>query len=110
MVAAGYSPSVRLFEAATCGTALLSDRWDGIETLLEPGREIALVEDADDVLAMLLSTREAERRRMAEHARRRVLAEHTAAHRAESLERFILQAMARRPRAETTQKGTEVVA
>src|SRR6185437_7263917 len=37
MAAAGYSPSVRLFEAGACGVPIISDRWNGIETILEPG-------------------------------------------------------------------------
>jgi methyltransferase (TIGR04290 family) len=40
MVAAGFSPSVRLFEAAACGTPIISDAWPGLATLFEPGREI----------------------------------------------------------------------
>ena len=32
MVEAGYSPSVRLFEAAGCGAAIISDSWPGLET------------------------------------------------------------------------------
>src|SRR5690606_37976070 len=50
MIAAGWSPSVRLFEAAACATPIVSDRWAGIETLLEPGREIVLADGPTDVL------------------------------------------------------------
>lgn len=87
MIAAGWSPSVRLFEAAACGTPILSDRWAGIETLLVPGREILLVDDTADVLAAL-AIGEQERLRIAERARERILAEHTAAHRAAELEGY----------------------
>ncbi len=90
MVAAGWSPSVRLFEAAACGTPIVSDRWAGLETLLEPGREIMLADDADAVVALLCDMPEAERQAVAERARARALAEHTAAHRAEGLERDLL--------------------
>ncbi len=31
MVMAGYSPSVRLFEAAACGAAIVSDNWPGLD-------------------------------------------------------------------------------
>ena len=86
MVAAGWSPSVRLFEAAACGTPIVSDRWDGLDALLEPGREIALADDADAVVAILDGTGEDERRAIAGRARDRVLAEHTAAHRAAGFE------------------------
>ncbi len=86
MIEAGWSPSVRLFEAAACGTPILSDRWAGIDSLFEPGREIDIVDDADGVVAILRDTPERERQAMASLARARVLAEHTAAHRAERFE------------------------
>jgi spore maturation protein CgeB len=95
MVEAGWSPSVRLFEAAACGTPIISDSWDGIETLFVPGVEIALVRTTSDVLHMLVHTGEAERRAMGERARQRVLSQHTAAHRAEELERHALEALDR---------------
>ena len=88
MVEAGWSPSVRLFEAAACGVPVVSDGWDGLDTFFEPGREILVAEDADDVLAHL-ELPEAARRAIGERARRRVLAEHTAEHRARELERHV---------------------
>ncbi len=90
MVAAGFSPSVRLFEAAACGTPIVSDRWDGIEAIFRPGEEILLARDEHDVLAFLLDMTDAERRSVAAGARARVLAAHTAAHRAAALERYAL--------------------
>ncbi|MBC5781620.1 glycosyltransferase [Ramlibacter sp. USB13] len=86
MIAAGWSPSVRLFEAAACATPIISDRWPGIESLLVPHQEILLVDRTADVLDILRRCGEDERLRMAERARRRILAEHTAAHRAAELE------------------------
>jgi spore maturation protein CgeB len=91
MVQAGWSPSVRLFEAAACGTPIISDRWAGIETLLVPGREIVLADTAADVLAVLRDMTEDDRMAMAERARRRILAEHTAAHRAAQLVGYALE-------------------
>jgi spore maturation protein CgeB len=85
MVAAGWSPSVRLFEAAACGTPIVSDRWQGIEDVLVPGREIVLADSTQDALAVLRGWGEDERLRLAERARARILAEHTAAHRAAQL-------------------------
>jgi spore maturation protein CgeB len=82
MVAAGWSPSVRLFEAAACGVPVISDRWDGLEAFFEPGREILIAEDADDVCRHL---REGDRA-VGTRARARVLAEHTAEQRAAELE------------------------
>lgn len=84
MAAMGYCPSGRLFEAAACATAILSDVWPGLEQFFEPGREILLARDRDDVLAAL-SRGDGELRRIGEAARERVFAEHTAAHRAAEL-------------------------
>jgi spore maturation protein CgeB len=89
MVSAGWSPSVRLFEAAACGTPVVSDVWPGLETFFEPGREILLARTADEVLDVLCHGAEAERRAMGEAARARVLREHTAAHRAAALESYV---------------------
>jgi spore maturation protein CgeB len=93
MIRAGYSPSVRLFEAAACGTPIISDIWDGIGTLLAPGCEIVLAKGPSDVLDVLGTWSEAQRKAMSGAARQRILAEHTAAHRAASMERDLLDAM-----------------
>lgn len=89
MVAAGWSPSVRLFEASACGAAILSDRWPGLEEFLEPGREILLPRTADDVATILQDTPEAEREAMGKRARERILAQHTSEHRAEQFEQVV---------------------
>jgi spore maturation protein CgeB len=94
MIRAGWSPSVRLFEAGACGTPVLSDRWDGLETLLVPEREILLPDGPDDVLGLLRGRSEAERRRLGAAARAAILARHTAAARAGELERFLGEARA----------------
>ncbi len=89
MVRAGFSPSVRLFEAAACGSPVISDRWNGIEDVLAPGTEILLADGADDVLRVLLDPDEAARDRQAAAARHRILAAHTAEHRAAQLETML---------------------
>jgi spore maturation protein CgeB len=88
MVESGWSPSVRLFEAAACGTPILSDPWPGLEAFFQPGREILLVRSTDDVVRRLRETFDSERLAIAQRARQRVFAEHTSGHRAESLERY----------------------
>jgi spore maturation protein CgeB len=93
MIRAGWSPSVRLFEAAACGTPIISDRWPGLESLLVPHQEILLVDRTVDVLDILQRCGEDERLRLAERARRRILAQHTAAHRAEELESHATELM-----------------
>ena len=83
---AGWSPSVRLFEAAACAVPVISDRWPGLAELFTPGDEILLADDTRDVLAYLAEISDEERRAIGHRARRRVLAEHSATHRAEQLE------------------------
>lgn len=92
MVAAGYSPSVRLFEAGACGVPIISDRWDGIESLFQPDREILLADSADDVLRYLLDIPEEKRMAVGERAREVILAEHTPQSRAAQLERYYHEA------------------
>jgi spore maturation protein CgeB len=92
MIRAGWSPSVRLFEAAACSTPIVSDYWDGLETFFEPGRDILIARSADDTATYLHEMGEDERRRLGERARARVLAQHTAVHRAEELERYVAEA------------------
>jgi spore maturation protein CgeB len=93
MIRAGFSPSVRLFEAAACKTPIISDIWQGLETLLAPDREIVLAQGSDDVIEALNTWPEVRRMALGDAAHRRILAEHTAAHRAEALESGLLEAM-----------------
>ena len=95
MIAAGWSPSVRLFEAAACATPIVSDWWAGLDSVLEPGREILVAESGDDVLRALRDLPEADRRALGAAARARVLAHHTAAHRAAEFEGYADEALAR---------------
>jgi spore maturation protein CgeB len=90
MVAAGWSPSVRLFEAGACATPVISDRWEGIETFFEPGREIVLADGADEVVQRLTSADDTST--IGRAARQRVLSAHTSAHRAAEFERDIEEA------------------
>ena len=84
MVAAGWSPSVRLFEAGACGTPVISDIWVGLDQLF-PAEAIVLAGDTADVTRTLRETTQSQRNVMAAAARRHVLAEHTAAARAGEL-------------------------
>jgi spore maturation protein CgeB len=94
MLTAGWSPSVRLFEAAACAVPAISDRWDGLEAFFEPGAEIVVADAAEDVLGALAGIDDARRRAIGRRARERVLAEHTAGHRAAELEQHVTAAMA----------------
>lgn len=86
---AGFSPSVRLFEAAACGTPIISDYWDGLDSFFQFDTEIFVARSTRDVLHYLYEIPEAERKATAARARARVLQEHTAAHRAHQLEKYV---------------------
>ena len=86
MVATGHAPSVRLFEAAACGTPILSDSWPGLDSFFPLGSELLTVESADDVAAALHDIPEAERLAIAARARARCLEHHTADARVDQLE------------------------
>ncbi|MBA4136257.1 MAG: glycosyltransferase [Opitutus sp.] len=89
MIAAGYSPSVRLFEAAACGTPIISDYWPGLEELFLPGREVLLGRTSGEVLSYLRELSAEDARAIGEAAREKVMTAHTAAHRAAELEKHL---------------------
>jgi len=84
----GWCPSGRLFEAAACGTPIISDWWEGLDEFFVPESEIFIATSAEDVLAVLQSD-DAQLSRIAHAARERVLAEHTGAQRAVQFEEII---------------------
>lgn len=94
MIAAGYSPSVRLFEAAACGVPIITDYWEGLDSFFTLGTEILLARSSEDVLGILRDISPAQARQIGEAARDRVLAHHTAAHRAEELETYLMEVLA----------------
>jgi spore maturation protein CgeB len=85
---AGYSPSVRLFEAAACGIPILTDVWAGLSCFFEPGSEILPVSNRSEVAGYLRMSPE-QRAVVAERARRRTLKQHTAAVRAAEFDRYV---------------------
>jgi spore maturation protein CgeB len=86
MVRNGWSPATRLFEAAGAAACQITDAWEGIEAFLEPGREILVARDGAEVAAHVAALTPARSRAIGEAAYRRVLAEHTYAHRAALVE------------------------
>ena len=109
MIEAGYSPSVRLFEAGACGCPVLSDAWNGLDTLFQSDREIIICADSTDALAAL-DMPEATRRAIAKAYRRRVLAEHTGEHRARELEDYLASAQKKDRAARVPAEIGEIVA
>lgn len=93
MIDAGFSPSLRIFEAAACGTPIISDYWENLESFFQPDEEILFARSAEEVLACLRDIGEDERLRIGANARRRILNEHSAEHRAFELESYVMEAM-----------------
>lgn len=89
MVEAGYSPSVRLFEASACGVPIISDAWLGLDRFLTSGEEILLPQDAYEVIQILTTMPDEERSRIGRNARERILAQHRAEHRAVEFEAIV---------------------
>jgi spore maturation protein CgeB len=92
MVEWGYSPSVRLFEAAGCACPIVSDYWPGLNDVLEIGSEVLEADTGSDVISFLRDMDDAELTTIGKRARERVLAEHTADCRAEQFEKYVAEA------------------
>lgn len=89
MVALGWSPSVRLFEAAACETPIISDAWDGLSDLLPEDDAILIANGSEDVVQVLTGVDDARRRHLAATAAGIVRAGHTGLARARELVRII---------------------
>lgn len=92
MAEMGHCPSGRLFEAAACGAPVLSDAWDGLEAFFTPGEEILVARTTEETIAAVDRPRP-ELAAIGRRARERTLAEHTADHRAQELERALAAAL-----------------
>ena len=88
MIKAGFSPSVRLFEAAACGVPIISDYWEGLTSLFEEGKEILIARCADDVLNYFTIS-DQNRIAIGQRCREEVLKNHTAKARAGELLTYI---------------------
>ncbi len=89
MITAGWSPSVRLFEASACGATILSDAWPGLEEFFTAGEQILLPADATEVSYLLKNLSDSDRVAIGARARDRILEEHTSTHRAEQFEDIV---------------------
>ena len=89
MAANGWSPATRMFEAAGAGACPISDNWEGIDEFLDPGREVLVADSGKAVAALVDGLSVDVASRVGEAARKRVLAEHTYANRAEQVERIL---------------------
>lgn len=105
MIAAGHSPSVRLFEAAACETPIVSDRWEGLDTFFRPGREILLPEGANEVVQILRDMPETRRLAIATGGASRIRGRHDAHARATQLEDYLVEACERLATGGTARAG-----
>ncbi|MDB4968999.1 MAG: hypothetical protein JWN44_4688 [Myxococcales bacterium] len=85
----GFSPATRVFEAAGAGACVITDAFAGVEQFLEPDREILVAHDGAEVASQLARLSPERAREIGEAARRRVLSQHTYAHRAAELEALL---------------------
>ncbi len=89
MIAAGWSPSVRLFEASACGAAIISDAWPGLDEFFTPGEQILLPATPAETARLLRDLTDSDRAAIGARARERILDEHTSSHRAEQFESIV---------------------
>jgi spore maturation protein CgeB len=94
MARTGFSPPTRIFEAAGAGACLITDAWDGIEQFLEPGAEVLVASDGEEVAELVAQLEPDDASQIAAAARARILAHHTYERRARQVD-ALLEGVAR---------------
>src|SRR3712207_5632007 len=85
----GFSPATRVFEAAGAAACLITDAWEGIEQFLTPDEEVLVARDGQDVAEHVRALSPERARQIGQAALRRILAEHTYAHRGEQVDEIL---------------------
>jgi spore maturation protein CgeB len=85
----GFSPATRVFEAAGAGACLITDAWEGIELFLEPGREVLVARDGEEVAEHVRGLSADRAKQVGDAALARVRGEHTYAHRVDQVESLL---------------------
>jgi spore maturation protein CgeB len=85
----GFSPATRVFEAAGAGACIITDKWEGIEFFMEPGSEILVAGNAEEAATLLASLTAERAKAIGLAGKRRILSEHTYAHRALQFENIL---------------------
>jgi spore maturation protein CgeB len=93
MIKAGWSPSVRLFEAAAAGVPIISDYWEGLDEIYNINSEILIADSTAAVLRYLREMDDKKRNDIIESALKRTLAEHTSSVRAEQLKNYLIASL-----------------
>jgi spore maturation protein CgeB len=96
MASTGFSPPTRVFEVAGAGACMLCDDWPGIDDCFEPGKEILVIREAEDVVDALRRYDDAARQRIGDAFHARALKDHTYAQRAAEAEAAFLKSMEKR--------------
>lgn len=86
MAHVGFSPPTRVFEAAGAGSCVITDRWNGIESFFDPGTEIMVAANAEDIVYLLRSLTLADAKAIGANMRKRALRDHTYALRSQLFE------------------------
>jgi spore maturation protein CgeB len=84
MAASGYCPSGRFFEATACGTPIVTDYFEGLESFFDLHEQL-MVADSTEHVVHALRRDDSDLWRLAMRARERTLAEHTGESRANEL-------------------------
>jgi spore maturation protein CgeB len=92
----GFSPATRVFEAAGAAACLITDAWEGIELFLKPNEEVLVARDGSDVAEHVRALTRQRARAIGQAASRRVLSEHTYAHRGAEVDALLKREMAAR--------------
>ena len=85
----GFSPATRVFEAAGAAACLITDEWEGIPLFLEPGKEVLVARDGEEVAEQLRRLSPERAQSIGQAALARVLAEHTYDHRAKQVDAIL---------------------
>lgn len=96
MASVGFSPPTRVFEAAGAGACLITDAWTGVESFFEPGREILVAQNAEEIVLHLRSTTPRRARELGEAMLSRALRDHTYGLRAREVHSILSEALADR--------------
>lgn len=97
MAAYGFSPPTRVFEAAAAGACLITDGWEGIDSFLKPGSEVLLAQNGSEVADLICELDREKARTIGAAARKRILSEHTYAHRAKQVNSLLNHITAAEP-------------
>ena len=96
MADVGFSPATRVFEAVGAAACLITDAWEGIDLFLKPEEEVLVARDGKDVAELMRALTPQKARAIGRAGLRRVLNEHTYAHRGAEVDALLRTEMAMR--------------